>query len=124
MPATSTAAVLGVPIVSSRLVPEVLITAEAQNGTVFLANVDAEAAAIQAAHGGSAHAEIQRNISVADLDRLLDGRKIWCFPGHGDAMLHGEPTLAFVGANGGIEVVSLTPLSTRLDRTCSRASSS
>ena len=103
---------VGVPIVPSTLVPEVLITAEAQNGAppIFLANVDAEAAAIQATFGGAAKAEVQRNISVANLGQLLTGRKIWCFPGHGDAMLQGEPTLAFVGAGGGIEVVSINTL--------------
>ena len=100
-----------------RVVPKVLITAESQPATrdgqtnrAHLANVDAEASAIQAAFGGAANAEVHRNISISQLDPLLAGRTTWCFPGHGDAMLQTEPVLAFVGAGGAIEVVSIDTL--------------
>ena len=66
--------------------------------------------AIQAAFGGAANAEVQRNISVSELGRLLKGRTTWCFPGHGDAMLQEEPVLAFVGVGGAIEAVSIATL--------------
>ena len=109
---------VGVPVAHAVLgVPEVLITAESQPQTrdgqrnrAHLANVDAEATAIQAAFGGPANAEVQRNISVSELDRLLAGRTTWCFPGHGDAMLQSEPVLAFVGVGGAIEAVSIDTL--------------
>ena len=107
----------GVPVAQGVAVPEVLITAESQSAAprpdgvqVHLANVDAEATAIQAAFGGAANAEVQRNISVSDFVRLIAGRTTWCFPGHGDAMLQSEPTLAFVGVGGAIEVVSIDTL--------------
>ena len=91
------------------VVPRCLITAQSQPSasSAHLVNVADEATAIQAALGGAAIAEIQTNISVADLGRLLGGRSLWCFPGHGDAMLHSEPTLAFVAANGQLEAVSI-----------------
>ena len=109
---------VGVPVAHAvQGVPKVLITAESQSAapradgfSVHLANVDAEATAIQAAFGGPANAEVQRNISVSELDRLLAGRTTWCFPGHGDAMLQSEPVLAFVGVGGAIEVVSIATL--------------
>ena len=110
-------AAVGVPIAHAVAVPEVLITAESQSPAprpdgvqVHLANVDAEASAIQAAFGGATNAEVQRNISISELDRLLAGRTTWCFPGHGDAMLQSEPTLAFVGVGDAIEVVSIETL--------------
>ena len=109
---------VGVPVAHAvQGVPKVLITAESQSAapradgfSVHLANVDAEATAIQAAFGGPANAEVQRNISVSELDRLLAGRTTWCFPGHGDAMLQSEPVLAFVGVGGAIEAVSIDTL--------------
>ena len=103
---------VGIPIVQAVVVPEVLITAESQPeaSEAHLANVDAEAEAVQAAFGGPANAEVHRNISVADLGRLLEGRKVWCFPGHGDAMLQSETVLAFVSAAGAVEVVSIDTL--------------
>ena len=103
---------VGVPVAHAVVVPEVLITAESQPAAspAHLANVDAEATAIQAAFGGPANAEVQRNISVSELARLLAGRTTWCFPGHGDAMLQSEPVLAFVGVGGAIEAVSIDTL--------------
>ena len=113
----STAPPVGLPVAHAVVVPEVLITAESQPATrdgrtnrAHLANVDAEASAIQAAFGGAAKAEVHRNISVSQLDRLLAGRTTWCFPGHGDAMLQTEPVLAFVGVGGAVEVVSIATL--------------
>ena len=113
----STAPPVGLPVAHAVVVPEVLITAESQPATrdgrtnrAHLANVDAEATAIQAAFGGAANAEVHRNISVSELGRLLEGRTTWCFPGHGDAMLQSEPVLAFVGEGGAIEVVSIATL--------------
>ena len=98
-------------------VPEVLITAESQPATqggrpnrAHLANVDAEATAVQAAFGGAANAELQRNISVSELDGLLVGRTVWWFAGHGGAPVQSETTLAFVGADGAIETVSVDAL--------------
>ena len=113
----SAAPAVGVPVALAVGVPEVLITAESQPATrdgqpnsAHLANVDAEATASQAAFGGAANAEVQRNISLSRLSQLLEGRSIWCFPGHGDAMLQSEPVLAFVGVGGAIEVVSIATL--------------
>ena len=93
-------------------VPEVLITAESQSVTSphHLVGVDAEATAVQAAFGGAANAELQRNISVSELDGLLVGRTVWWFAGHGDAPVQSETTLAFVGADGAIETVSVDAL--------------
>ena len=92
-------------------VPEVLITAESMPASrYYLANVDAEATAIQAAFGGAANAEVARNISISELDRLLAGRTTWFFLGHGDAMLQSELVLAFVGVGGEAEVVSVDTL--------------
>ena len=93
-------------------VPHVLITAESQvrASPHFLSNVNAEADEIQAAFGGPAHAQIERNISVSRLGTLLSNCKIWCFPGHGDALLHNEPVLAFVSSNGVLEAVSIQTL--------------
>ena len=113
LPALYTPRPVGVPAAHAVGVPEVLITAESQpeaNAAVHLANVDTEATAIQAAFGGAANAEVHRNISISELDRLLAGRKIWCFPGHGDAMLQSEPVLAFVGLGGALEAVSIETL--------------
>ena len=103
---------VGMPIYPGTAIPKVLITAESQPtaSEFHLPNVDREADAIQAAFGGATEAEVHRNISVADLYRLLHGRTIWCFPGHGDAMLQSETTLAFVSAAGTIEVVSIDTL--------------
>jgi len=113
----SAAPAVGVPVAHAVGVPEVFITAESQSAApradgaqVHLANVDAEATAIQAAFGGAANAEVHRNISVSELGRLLKGRTTWCFPGHGDAMLQSEPVLAFVGVNGAVEAVSIATL--------------
>ena len=113
----SAAPAVGVPVALAVGVPEVLITAESQPATrdgqpnsAHLANVDAEATASQAAFGGAANAEVQRNISLSRLSQLLDGRTIWCFPGHGDAMLQSEPVLAFVGVGGAVEAVSIATL--------------
>ena len=113
----SAAPPVGVPVAHAVVVPEVLITAESQPATrdgktnrAHLANVDPEATAIQAAFGGEAKAEVHRNISVSELDRLLAGRTTWCFPGHGDAMLQSEPVLAFVGLGGALEAVSIETL--------------
>ena len=111
----SAAPAVGVPV--AQAVPEVLITAESQPATLngqpnraHLANVDAEATAIQAAFGGAANAEVHRNISLSRLGQLLEGRTKWCFPGHGDAMLQSEPVLAFVGVGGAVEAVSIATL--------------
>ena len=111
----SAAPAVGVPV--AQAVPEVLITAESQPATLngqpnsaHLANVGPEATEIQAAFGGAANSEMHRNISVSELGRLLEGRTTWCFPGHGDAKLQSEPVLAFVGAGGAIEVVSIATL--------------
>ena len=113
----SAAPAAGVPVAHAVGVPEVLITAESQPTTLngqpnsaHLANVDAEATAIQAAFGGAANAEVHRNISLSRLGQLLEGRTTWCFPGHGDAMLQSEPVLAFVGEGGAVEVVSIATL--------------
>ena len=110
----SAAPAVGVPV--AQAVPEVLITAESQPATLngqpnraHLANVDAEATAIQAAFG-VANAEVHRNISLSRLGQLLEGRTTWCFPGHGDAMLQSEPVLAFVGVGGAVEAVSIATL--------------
>ena len=107
-------AVSGVPIgvAVNTHVPEFLITAESQPATSrhHLPEVDAEADAIQTALGGPAMAEVQRNISVSELGRLLTGRKAWFFPGHGDAQLHGDLVLAFVSTDGELEVVSIDTL--------------
>jgi hypothetical protein len=115
--AISAAPAVSVPVAHAVGVPKVLITAESQPATrdgqrnrAHLANVDAEATAIQAAFGGLANAEVRRNISVSELGRLLEGRTTWCFPGHGDAMLQSEPVLAFVGVGGSVEAVSIATL--------------
>ena len=113
----SAAPAAGVPVAHAVGVPKVLITAESQSAApradgvrVHLANVDAEATAIQAAFGEAANAEVHRNISLSKLRQLLQGRTTWCFPGHGDAMLQSEPVLAFVGAGGAMEAVSIATL--------------
>ena len=113
----SAAPAVDVPVAQAVGVPKVLITAESQPATLngqpnraHLANVDAEATAIQAAFGGAANAEVHRNISLSRLGRLLEGRTTWCFPGHGDALLQSEPVLAFVGAGGAMEAVSIATL--------------
>ena len=112
----SAAPAVGVPVAHAVGVPEVIITAESQPATrdgqpnrAHLANVDAEATAIQAAFG-AANAEVHRNISLSRLGQLLQGRTTWCFPGHGDAMLQSEPVLAFVGEGGALEAVSIATL--------------
>ena len=106
---------VGVPIAHVVGVPKVLITAESEPAasSAHLANVDAEATAIQAAFGGAANAEVHRNISISELDRLLASRSTWFFSGHGDARLQSspsEPALAFVGVGGAIEAVSIDTL--------------
>ena len=80
----SVAPAVGVPVAHAVGVPEVLITAESQPATrdgqpnrAHLANVDPEATAIQAAFGGASNAEVRRNISLSELDRLLEGRSTW-----------------------------------------------
>ena len=78
---------------------KVLITALPQLAHVkikiHLHNVVSEAQEIQAAFGGPEKAELFQDISFADLDDALSGRRIWCFAGHGDLELDGTPTLAF-----------------------------
>ena len=80
---------------------DVLITAESQaqinaDGTrscIHLPNVEAEAEHIRAAFGN--RADKHSRISVGRLDELLKDKRIWFCPAHGDAMLQGEPVLAF-----------------------------
>ena len=95
---------------------DVLITAEPQaqrnpDGTfsgIHLPNVEPEANAIQRAFGTQRAKKVSR-ISVAQLGELLQGMQIWFFPGHGDAMLQGEPVLAFE-RDERIEAVSIDAL--------------
>ena len=94
---------------------DVLITDEPQaelrpDGTaspIHLPNVGPEATAIKAAFG--VRAQRASKISVARLGELLRGKQIWFCPAHGDAMLHGEPVLAFE-RDGQLEVVSIDTL--------------
>ena len=93
---------------------DVLITAQPQakwiNGKesdFHLAGVEPEANAIKAYFG--VRAEKHSRISVGKLQGLLTGKRIWFFPGHGDAMLQGEPVLAFENdGDGQLEVVSVS----------------
>ena len=73
-----------------------------------LKNVRAEAQAIQSAFGYEC-ADVLFNISVAELDAALEGRKAWYFAGHGDARLQGEDVLAFATPNG-LQAVSINTL--------------
>ena len=64
---------VGVPVATAVGAPEILITAESQPAAspAHLANVDAEATAIQVVFGGATFAEVKRNISVSELNGLL-----------------------------------------------------
>ena len=64
---------------------------------------------MQAAYGGATHAEVLLNISFAALDEALEGREVWCFAGHGNAILCGQNVPAFV-SGGALESVSITAL--------------
>ena len=64
---------------------------------------------MQAAYGGATRAQVLLNISFAELDEALAGREVWCFAGHGDAILCGQTVPAFV-SGGKLESVSLTAL--------------
>ena len=94
---------------------DVLITAESQaqtnaDGTpscIHLPNVEAEAEHIRAVFGK--RAEKHSRISVGRLDELLKDKRIWFCPAHGDAMLQGEPVLAFE-SDGRLEAVSIDTL--------------
>jgi hypothetical protein len=96
-------------------VADVLITAESQaqtnpDGTrshIHLPNVEVEAEHIRAAFGNRAEKHIR--ISVGRLDELLKDKRIWFCPAHGDAMLQGEPVLAFE-SDGRVEAVSIDTL--------------
>ena len=64
-----------------------------------LLDVPEEARAIQAAF--SAHSTVLLNDpSIDALAAALPGKTTWFFLGHGDAMVHGERMLLFVGDNG------------------------
>ena len=92
---------------------DVLITAESQaqtnaDGTrsrIHLPNVEPEAEYIRAAFGN--RADKHSRISVGRLNELLKDKRIWFCPAHGDAMLQGEPVLAFE-SDGRLEAVSMT----------------
>ena len=56
-------------------------------------HVKEEAIGEKAAFGE--RAELRYDVSVDDLNRLLEGRRVWMHSGHGDVPLDGEPTLAF-----------------------------
>ena len=94
---------------------DVLITAESQaqinaDGTrscIHLPNVEAEAEHIRAAFGN--RADKHSRISVGRLNELLKDKRIWFCPAHGDAMLQGEPVLAFE-SDGRLEAVSIDTL--------------
>lgn len=81
-----------------------------QHGKIYLHNVHHAADAVQAAFGGSAHAEILRNTSVVTFGAALAGRRMLFYEGHGDARLSAENVPAFVGSDGGPESVSITTL--------------
>eukprot|EP00966_Prymnesium_polylepis_P250261 5786196-Prymnesium_polylepis.1 len=90
----------------------VLITAQSMQTmpSLYLPEVVNEAREIQHAYGGAAHADIKRDVTVAHLGTLLEGRKAWYFPGHGNALLQGENVLAFVSRGGNLETVSIETL--------------
>ena len=82
---------------------------------VHLSNVVEEANNVQTAFGGPEKAELLgvsncNGISFSQLDAALSGREIWCFAGHGDAMLDGEPTLAFTTEAGQLESVKVATI--------------
>jgi hypothetical protein len=81
---------------------DVLITAVPHG----LSNVESEARAAQMAFG-TERAELRLNITFDQLERVLDGKAIWWFGGHGDAPLCGESVPAFLSEDGAIERVSI-----------------
>ena len=95
--------------------PLALITDEPQakrlaNGQVSRTHLPAvadEADAIKGAFGP--FAERRSRISAGQLHDALLGKQIWFFPGHGDALLLGDPVLAFE-KDGSIEAVSMETL--------------
>ena len=106
-----------VGVIGAGTTADVLITAVPQLVTTrhHLRCVEPEARAVQAAYGGASRATLLLNISVAELDRALQGCSTWCFAGHGDAPLSGENVPAFV-KNGEIESVSIRTLAETLRR--------
>ena len=80
-----------------------------RNEPVHLPNVVMEANDVQTAFGGPEKAELLDGISFSQLDAALSGRMVWCFAGHGDAMLDREPTLAFTKA-GQLESVKVATI--------------
>ena len=76
---------------------------------VHLANVMREANEVREAFGGPGKAELLSGISFAELDAGLSGREVWCFAGHGDAKLDGEPTLSFT-KEGQLESVTVATI--------------
>jgi hypothetical protein len=94
--------------------PDVLITAQPQarevegkRSPLHLKEVEPEANAIKTAFG--VRADLQSRISVGSLNTLLAGKRIWFFPGHGDAMQQGEPVPLFED-QGSFEAVSIDSL--------------
>ena len=108
---------VGVSALGTSNTADVLITAVPQlvSSEHHLQSVEPEARAVQAAYGGDSHATLLLNISVAELDRALQGRTTWCFAGHGDVPLSGENVPAFV-KNGVIESVAIRTLTEILRR--------
>ena len=74
---------------------------------IHLPGAAAEGVAIKGAFGP--FAERRSRISVSQLHEVLRGKQMWFFPGHGDAMLQGDPVLAFE-KDGVLEAVSMDTL--------------
>ena len=87
--------------------PQAKTNADGTKSAIHLPAVASEAAAIE--RSLAQNAERHSRISVRELRVVLKGKRIWFFPGHGDAMLQGEPVLAFE-KDGVFEAVSIQTL--------------
>ena len=77
-----------------------------------LDGVDREAREVEAHFNAvePGSAQVMLDASVETLDEKLEGKKLFFFIGHGDALLRGEAVLAFVSRDGELESVEASTL--------------
>jgi hypothetical protein len=89
--------------------PQATTDADGKRSRFHLPGVIAEASEIKAAFGPYGCREAQQDQRWHPPREALTGKQVWFFPGHGDAMLQGDPVLAFE-KDGSLETVSIDTL--------------